>query len=240
MNWALSDISGYSVHARDGSLGVVRDMYFDDVDWMVRYLVVSGGDRSGPGRFLLAPEVISRTDREFGLISVFLRTAAVHDSPMVAAERNLPRQDERRLREYYGWPNYWPAPASAERFSQAQAAGSPRLQSLEAVLGYRVLAGGEDLGPLLDLIVDDHTWKIHCLEVDASSWLPGGRAWVRPDCIQQVRGAKKQITLTILRDAVLASPQPDLQTLGAPADVRAPRGDTRDSSDPLHTGVPTT
>ena len=49
MLWALSDISGYSVHARDGDLGTVRDMYFDDVDWRVRYLAVSGGGKTGPG-----------------------------------------------------------------------------------------------------------------------------------------------------------------------------------------------
>jgi uncharacterized protein YrrD len=222
MQWALSEISGYSVHARDGSLGIVQDMYFDDVDWRVRYLAVSGGVRSGPGKFLLAPEVISSTDREFGLISVFLRTAAVHESPMIAAERNIPRQEECRLREYYGWPNYWPAPMSAEQLAHAQAAGSPRLHSLEDVLGYRILADGEDLGPLIDLIVDDHTWKIHCLEMDASSWLPGGRAWVRCDSIQQLCENKKQIALTIRRDAVLAGQQPDLHRLCASDGALAP------------------
>ena len=240
MQWALSDISGYAVHARDGSLGFVRDMYFDDVDWRVRYLAVSGSSKSGAGRFLLAPEVISRTDREFGSISVFLRIAAVHDSPIIAAARNLPWQDERRLREYYGWPNYWPALSEAEQEAQELATGRPHLHSLEEVLGYRLFAGGDDLGPLLDLIVDEHTWKIHCLEVDASSWLLAGRAWVRSDCIQQVRGARKQITLTIRRDAILDGPQPDLQMPGAPAEVRVPRDETPDSHDPLHPGVPDT
>jgi sporulation protein YlmC with PRC-barrel domain len=227
MTWDVSEILGYCVHARDGSLGTVQDMYFDDVDWQVRYLAVSGGSKSGSGRFLLAPEVISSTDREFGLISVFLRTAAVHDSPMVAADRDLPRQEERRLREYYGWPNYWAAPASAEQLAQTQAAGSPSLYSFEDVLGYRVLASGEDLGSLIDLVVDDHTWKIHALEVDARSWRPAGRVWFRPDCIQQVLVAKRQIALTTRWDADMTSPQPDLQVLLAPDGASALPSDTR-------------
>lgn len=236
MPWALSDISGYAVQARDGSLGIVRDMYFDDVEWRVRYLAVSGGSKSGAGRYLLAPEVISRTDREFGSISVFLRIAAVHDSPIIAATRNLPRQDERRLREYYGWPDYWPALPEAEQDAQELATGNPHLHSLEEVLGYRLLAGGDDLGPLIDLIVDEHTWKIHCLEVDASSWLPAGRAWLRADCIQHVRGARKQIALNLCRDAALVSPQPDLRTLNA----RATQGAVPGPCDPLHPGAPDT
>ena len=239
MQWALSEISGYSVHARDGSLGIVQDLYFDDVDWRVRYLAVSGGVRAGPGKFLLAPEVISSTDREFGLISVFLRTAAVHESPAVTTAGNIPRQEEARLREYYGWPDYWPAPSSSEQGAYTQAAGSPRLLSVEEVLGYRVLAGREDIGPLLDLIIDDHTWKIHCLVVDASHWLPTGRVWVQTDCINQVRGAKQEIALTIPRDKVMHGPQPDLQGLCAPGTELSPPGDTHFASQ-RREGIPAT
>ena len=224
MLWALSDISGYSVHARDGDLGTVRDMYFDDVDWRVRYLAVSGGGKTGPGKFLLSPEVISRTDREFGLISVFLRTAAVHESPPVAAERFLPRQEESRLRAYYGWPNYWPTLPASEHDMTGQAGDKPHLYSMEEVLGYRLLAGGEDIGFLMDLIVDDHTWQIQSLELDASNWLPAGRAWVRPACIEHVHGARKQIALTIRRNAVMDCPY-DGSMLSAAAGEPAPQCD---------------
>jgi len=236
MLWALSDISGYTVHARDGNLGTVQDMYFDDVDWRVRYLAVNGSAKVGPGKFLLAPEVISSTDREFGLISVFLRTAAVHDSPTVAVERLLPRQEEHRLRAYYGWPNYWPTPSAAEQDTPGQAGGNPHLYSMEEVLGYRLLAGGEDIGFLMDLIVDDHTWQIHCLELDASSWLPAGRAWVRPACIQQLHGARRQIALTIRRNAVMDSPYSYPPQLCTTAGAVAPQDGTPGSNS-LHEGT---
>jgi hypothetical protein len=208
MRWSLSEISGYRVHGRDGRVGTVADMYFDDVDWMVRYLVVNGADQSGPRTFLLSPEVICSTDREFGLISVFLRIAAVHNSPVISVNGHITQQDERRLREYYGWPHYEHAVSTSTQTDDV-----PHLHSLAAVLGHRVLAGEDDIGPLLDFVINDHTWKIHCLEVDASRWLHASRIWIRSDCVKQVNRSTRQIELTIRRKAVLNSPPPDLTVL---------------------------
>ena len=222
MRWALSEISGYCLHGRDGSLGTVCDTYFDDEHWVVRYLAVRGHEHAKPRSFLLAPEAICSTDREFGLISVALRTAAVYNSPSISAPLNLLRAEEARLREYFGWPNYWADAAPSVQ--------TPHLHSLEEILGYRVLAGGEDIGPLLDLIIDDHTWQIHFLELDASNWLPAGRIWIRSDCIQLVRKASNQINLNRSRAAVLDSLKPDQPAPWTPEGDLATRADTHDSA----------
>jgi hypothetical protein len=34
-----TDIFGYSLAARDGEIGRVKDIYFDDQEWAIRYLV---------------------------------------------------------------------------------------------------------------------------------------------------------------------------------------------------------
>ncbi len=39
----LRDIEGYRLSARDGEIGHVTDLYFDDECWAVRYLVVATG-----------------------------------------------------------------------------------------------------------------------------------------------------------------------------------------------------
>ena len=203
MRWALSDASGYCVHARDGSLGTVTDIYFDDVNWMVRYLAVSGGNEiAGQRNFLLAPEVINSIDREVGWIFVFLRTATVHNSPEISTEKNITQQKEHKLRTYYGWPNYWPNLSSTEPSTPPQMAGKPRLHSLTGALGYRVLADGEEIGGLTDIIVDDHTWKINGLEVDTTRWLPVGRVWLRSDCIRHWDDKQHQVALTLPRSAI--------------------------------------
>ena len=208
MQWNLREVPNYRVHARDGDLGIVTDIYVDVLHWMVRYLGVTRSEKSESRRFMLVPEVISRIDREYGVIFLFLDTATIHDSPTITAGKNIPWREEIRLREYYGRPNYWPALSPSELNTQTYATGCPHLRSLEDVLGYRVSAGGEDIGSLTNLIIDDHTWKIHSLEVDAGGWLPADQAWVRTDCVKHVREAEQQITLTIGQDAVLLNPQP--------------------------------
>jgi len=233
MRWDLSELAGYRVHALDGNLGRVADIYFDDVEWQVRYLAVSGKRKAQPRKFLLAPEVISHIDRESGLLSVRLKTTVVHDSPAVLGG-GLSRQDESNLRAYYGWPDYWSAMAPAQEAGPFPALDLSRLHSLAEVQGYRVLAedSPEDLGPLTELIINDRTWKIHGIEVDVSDWLPAGRVWVRSVDIKQVCRAPKEIALSIRREALADRPKPDLPMLGTPDGELFPVGDGPFSSQP--------
>lgn len=39
----VKDLEGYAIHASDGDIGHVRDVYFDDQTWVVRYLAVDTG-----------------------------------------------------------------------------------------------------------------------------------------------------------------------------------------------------
>jgi PRC-barrel domain len=52
----IKDIYGTKLTATDGEIGHVKDFYFDDKSWAVRYLVVDTGSWL-PGRLvLLAPQ----------------------------------------------------------------------------------------------------------------------------------------------------------------------------------------
>ena len=211
MRLHLSEVPGYLVHGRDGNLGAVTDLYFDDVYWRVRYLSVTGGDKTGPRSFLFAPGMISRIDREIGWIALLVKAAAVCESPEVPAGRNSAWKEESCQRDYYGMPYCWPSMASSGQVAQFHAAGSQRLHSLKQVLGNRVLAGegDEDIGPLTDLVVDDHTWEVQGIEVEAGRWLPTGRVWISAAGIRQVRGSSKQVVLGLPLDALLTSPTAD-------------------------------
>ena len=62
---SLKGIRGLTVEARDGAIGEVEDLYFDDQSWAVRYYVVDTG-KWLPGRKVLngrkakAPTTIGR------------------------------------------------------------------------------------------------------------------------------------------------------------------------------------
>lgn len=39
----IIDLENYAIHATDGAIGQVKDFYFDDETWVIRYLVVNTG-----------------------------------------------------------------------------------------------------------------------------------------------------------------------------------------------------
>ena len=47
----VEDLKGYKIHATDGELGTVRDLYFQDDRWTVRYRCWTPGVGSAAGRF---------------------------------------------------------------------------------------------------------------------------------------------------------------------------------------------
>lgn len=83
----IKDLQGDALHAEDGAVGSVDDLYFDDADWDVRYLVVNTR-RWIPGRrYLVSPIAI---DRECmlprGDIRVELTREQISRCPTVADE----------------------------------------------------------------------------------------------------------------------------------------------------------
>ncbi len=45
------DLNGYKLDARDGEIGEVKEFYFDDQSWTVRYLIADTGGWLTAGQF---------------------------------------------------------------------------------------------------------------------------------------------------------------------------------------------
>ena len=81
----IKDLQGDALHAEDGEVGSVDDLYFHDEDWDVRYLLVNTG-RWIPGRrYLVSPIAIDRPLDE-GDIRVELTREQIARCPTVADE----------------------------------------------------------------------------------------------------------------------------------------------------------
>jgi uncharacterized protein YrrD len=52
-------LKGFAIHATDGELGAVSDLYFDDDSWTIRYLTVDTGGWLGGRRVLISPISVS-------------------------------------------------------------------------------------------------------------------------------------------------------------------------------------
>ena len=104
---SLKDMTGYELSALDGTLGQVREAYFDDHRWVVRHVVVDTGGWLAGRRVLISPHAIQRVDAGTRLLDVALTRKQIELAPPVESDRPVSRQYEIATADFYGYPYYW-------------------------------------------------------------------------------------------------------------------------------------
>ena len=104
---SMNDLKNYAIEASDGTLGHVKDFYFDDQAWVVRYLVVETGSWLSSRKVLISPISIGEPDWEQRTLPVALTKEQVRNSPDIDTDKPVSRQHEKRYFGYYGYPYYW-------------------------------------------------------------------------------------------------------------------------------------
>ena len=103
----VNDLHGFSVAASDGPIGEIRDCYFDDQAWTIRFFVVETGAWLGGRKVLISPIAIHGLDWAAKSLSASLTRARVKASPDVDTNKPVSRQHEVEQFGYYGYPFYW-------------------------------------------------------------------------------------------------------------------------------------
>ncbi len=104
---SVKDLRGYAIRATDGTIGEVADLYFDDDDWAIRYLVVDTGGWLSGRKVLISPHAIGHPDWLDRVLPVSLTRAKIEHSPDVDTQKPVSRQHEAAHFGYYGYPYYW-------------------------------------------------------------------------------------------------------------------------------------
>ena len=103
----LADLENYEIGAIDGRIGHVKDFYFDDHDWVVRYLVVDAGTWLNSRKVLISPSAIHDPDWSHQRLPVSITKEQVKNSPSIDTDKPVSRQYEIDYSGYYGYPYYW-------------------------------------------------------------------------------------------------------------------------------------
>src|SRR5438309_4141564 len=101
------DLKGVTIEAMDGDIGSVQDLYFDDLTWTVRYLVVDTGSWLPGRQVLISPLSVSEAGDK---VLVDLTQAQVKGSPPVESDKPVNRQQEEAIARYYDQRYYWEGP----------------------------------------------------------------------------------------------------------------------------------
>ena len=94
---------GFGIHASDGDIGTVIDLYFDDATWTVRFLVVETGSWFFAKAILLSSSVARLPDWPERRVSVTVTRKEAEESPDVGTKLPVLRLKERELGARYGW-----------------------------------------------------------------------------------------------------------------------------------------
>lgn len=211
MSWKVSDLKGDDVLARDGAVGRLDDVYFDDERWSVRYMVVDTGGWVAGRRMLVSPQAVEAGISDPGKLRIGATREQLKDAP--GAQTDLPVAEQQRIAqaEGFGPPYYWSNPVLWGRGGPvAQAAhekreADPHLRSSNEVIGYDVQALDGSLGNVDDFVIDERTWKISGVVVDTKKWWPGGEVRLSPQHVERIDSAGRKLHVCLSRDELKAA-----------------------------------
>ncbi|HWD19428.1 MAG TPA: PRC-barrel domain-containing protein [Verrucomicrobiae bacterium] len=218
---SLKELEGHKLGAADGHIGHIKDFYFDDALWVVRYLVADTGTWITGRLVLLSPLALHGFDEKEKVLNVRLTRRQIERSPSIEAHKPVSRQYEEEYYNYYNWPFYWqggslwglsdfptvpPLPIERAPAPAPQTSEDAHLNSANSVFGYKAQAVDKEVGTVADILVDDRSWTIAGIVIDSGHWLPGRKIIVSPAQISAISWTESTVTLKSTSDVLERAP----------------------------------
>jgi len=173
-----------SVRARDGVIGYIDDLLFDDEQWIGRFMVVKTGPWIFGRHLLVSPLHVNEIDTENSEIRIGLTRAEARSGPdlqtadVVSSARKREYEDYRRTPVYWGGSGLWGreeypdampsvnVPQTTESRGIRDEVRTIRNRSLRAIHGYRAESERTRVGVVTDLLIDPVDFAVHSLIVE--------------------------------------------------------------------------
>jgi hypothetical protein len=128
------------------------------------------------------------------------------------------RQYETEYYRYYGWPAYWegsalwgfggypvvlpPSRDELEARLKHHHRDDKHLQSAQAVHGYHLQATDDVIGSVTGFLVDDKSWAIREVSVEAGHWYAGKEVLVPPAKIERISYEDSKLFVRLTREDI--------------------------------------
>jgi len=196
---SVRDLSKFRVLSAEGALcGRVRDIYFDDQSWVIKYVVFALDPRRFEQKLvLITPDQILALQSEEGFLQ--LHCTAIEADALPLASSVLPV-----CKQYASMALSSPG---ARVFGGSVICADPHLRSAKAVMQYRLNLAGESAGTLADLIFEDGTGEIRFLEVEQVIESRKVQFNILPQSVERFTWATERILLRDLNPVEMAAEQ---------------------------------
>ena len=91
---SIKELYGQKLGASDGEIGHVKDFYFDDQNWVVRYLVADTGSWLPGRQVLISPHAFGSLHQAGKVLRANLTRKQIEDSPSIESHKPVSRQYE--------------------------------------------------------------------------------------------------------------------------------------------------
>ena len=172
----LKSLLDTPLQATDGLIGTVKDLYFDDRAWVIRWFVVETGSWLSARRVLIAPVSVDAGTGIRVTLSAALSKAQVRDRP------------------------------DTDTDSAHGPLGGQHLRSCNAVIGYHVEATDGDIGHVHGCLLEPSTWAIRYLVANTGHWWRGHEVLLAPRWIEAARWEDDTLNVQLNRAMVRAAP----------------------------------
>lgn len=212
---SILSLRNFSIKATDGEIGKVKDFYFDDQTWKLRYLVVETGNWLLGRKVLISTAALHAPEWDSHTFPVDLTKDQVKHSPDIDTERPVTMEQEADLNNHYLWP--WdgagvgflttgmvggvvaPDIPFEERISREMHKSDPKdvsarhLRSFRHLDDFRVRTADDDIGELHDFLLDDKDWNIPYMVIEAGNWYSGDKLLAPTKFVDRVEWASRAI-----------------------------------------------
>jgi hypothetical protein len=237
MQRSLKQLYGCKLGATDGEIGDVKDFYFEDQTWKIRFLVADTGTWLPGRQVLLSPHAFGPLQQDGRLLPVNLTRKQIEGSPSNESHKTVSRQYEEEYYRYYGWPCYRQGggmlgasgtpiveqPAS-QLWSEPPIVGSlpagvkdAHLRSAQAVNGYHLQATDGIFGFICDFLMDDQSWVIDQLIIKIGHRFSGKEVQIPTDRVDRISYEQSTVYVSLTGAAVEQSPVLQLVPVGTDA-----------------------
>lgn len=207
---SLQSLINYRIGATDGEIGHVKDFYFDDQTWRLRYLVVETGNWLIGRKVLISPAALSTPEWDGDSIPANLTTDQVKGSPDIDTEKPVSRQQEADLHHYYSWPGLGfpgggfvttgmvgavvdPTTPLEDKIAMEAGEYDRHLRSYRDVVGLAVVDDSASLGKVTDMLADTANWSVVNIDVSVDETDAGKRMLLATADVEVIDSAESSI-----------------------------------------------
>jgi hypothetical protein len=222
----IKELYGTKLAALDGDIGHVKDFYFDDENWVIRYLIADTGSWLAERLVLLTPHAFGKLDQIEKTLHIKLHKKQIQDSPSIDSHKPVSRQYEIEYFGYYGWPAYWngdamwgisgypivlpPSKEEKREHQKYKHRDDKHLRSTQAVTGYNIETVDGTIGNVCGFLVDDKSWAILELIVETGHWYSGKEILISPAKVNRISYEESKVFVNLTKEDIKQTAENDV------------------------------